>query len=345
MKKIKRILISRTDNLGDVVLTFPMIGLLKRKYPDIQIYFLGKTYTKDLIELNNNLREFLNYDEITNKSTEEAVDFLKSFGFDAIIHVYPRKEIAFLAKKAQIRYRIGTSHRWYHWFTCNKLIHFSRKKSELHEAQLNIKLLKPLKIKKIPPLNELYNYYDLKRPELQDEEKIVEYYDKTLNIDSLVDKEKINLVFHPKSNGSAEEWGLDNFANLLDLLPEDKYKVFLTGTKAEGELLKEFSSLYADKLMDVTGIFNLKQFIYFLSKVDGIVAASTGPLHIAAALGKFAVGLYSPERPVFPQRWAPIGKNAFYVVNESCNVNEKENCVSTIPAERVYEIIKNYFKN
>ena len=344
MKKISRILISRTDNLGDVVLTFPMIGILKKYYPQLQIYFLGKTYTKDLIELNTNLRDFLNYDEISSMPEEKAVEELKSYGFDAIVHVFPRKDIAVLAKKAKIRYRIGTSHRWYHWFTCNKLVHFSRKRSDLHEAQLNIKLLKPLKIKEIPPVKELHKYYGLKKPALSEEEKKVVYYDKVLDIDSFIDKDKINLVLHPKSNGSAGEWGLENFGNLLEILPEDRYKVFLTGTKAEGELLKDFSSLYADKLTDVTGIFNLKQFIYFLSVTDGIVASSTGPLHIAAALGKFAVGLYSPERPVFPQRWAPIGKNAFYIVNDSCNVDEHDNCVSTIPAEKVYGLIKDNFK-
>ena len=340
MRKLKRILVSRTDNLGDVVLTFPMIGILKNKYPDAQIYFLGKTYTKPLADLNINISGFLNYDEIKEKSEEEAAEELKSYGFDAIIHVYPQKQIAKLAKKAKIPVRIGTSHRFYHWFTCNRLVNFSRKNSDLHEAQLNIKLLKPLKIKYIPPVDELYKYYGLKKPELTEDEKKVEYYDKVVDIDSFTDSNKINLVLHPKSNGSAEEWGLDNFGKFLELIPEDKIKVFLTGTKAEGELFKDFSNLYADKLTDVTGIFSLKQFIYFLYKTDGIVAASTGPLHIAAALGKFAVGLYSPKRPVFPKRWAPIGKNAYYIVDENC---EEDKCVSRIPAEKVYEKVKEFF--
>ena len=69
---------------------------------------------------------------------------------------------------------------------------------------------------------------------------------------------------------------------------------------------------------------NLDQLIGFIDKSDGILAASTGPLHIAAALSKNALGIYAPMRPIFPTRWAPIGKNAhFFVLNKNCNACKK----------------------
>lgn len=62
---------------------------------------------------------------------------------------------------------------------------------------------------------------------------------------------------------------------------------------------------------------NLKQFISFIAAADGLIAASTGPLHIAAALGKVALGIYPPIKPMHPPgRWAPLGKNASYLVLE-----------------------------
>ncbi len=342
-KNIKRILISRTDKLGDVVLTFPMIGYFKKFYPDTQVFFLGRSYTKPLIDLNINIRGFLNYDDIEKLPKEEQVTQIKSYGFDAVIHVYPVKQIARLCKDANIPTRIGTSHRLYHWFTCNKLVRFSRKKSNLHEAQLNIKLLKPFKIKAIPKVKELPQYYGLKQPYLPPEKKMIDYYNEKINIDDLLDNNRINLLIHPKSGGSAVEWGTKNFGALLDLLDENKYKLFLTGTKAEGEILKDFVSLYSDKLIDVAGVFTLEQFIYFISRTDGIVAASTGPLHIAAAFGKFALGLFAPNRPIHPQRWAPIGKNAFYVADNNCNKGP-DFCIKNITAEKVHEKIKSFFE-
>ena len=44
------IAISRTDSIGDVVLTLPVCVWLKKKFPDIKIIFFGSTYTKPVIE-------------------------------------------------------------------------------------------------------------------------------------------------------------------------------------------------------------------------------------------------------------------------------------------------------
>ena len=55
---------------------------------------------------------------------------------------------------------------------------------------------------------------------------------------------------------------------------------------------------------------NLEQFIAFIAQCDGLVANSTGPLHIAGALGKDALGIYSPRKSINPQRWKPLGAKA-----------------------------------
>ena len=74
------------------------------------------------------------------------------------------------------------------------------------------------------------------------------------------------------------------------------------------------------------------------------MAASTGPLHIAAALGKVAVGLYAPMHPIHPGRWAPIGEKAGYLVlNKMCNDCRKSmdcKCIRDIQPLQVIEKIK-----
>ena len=50
-----KILISRTDSIGDVILTLPMAGLIKKNYPDSVIFFLGRTYTKETIALSKHI--------------------------------------------------------------------------------------------------------------------------------------------------------------------------------------------------------------------------------------------------------------------------------------------------
>ncbi|HMX82594.1 MAG TPA: glycosyltransferase family 9 protein [Saprospiraceae bacterium] len=317
-----RIIISRTDSIGDVVLTLPLAGIIKEYFPEWHIIFLGRNYTREIVSLSEHVDEFVNWDD------HEAVKQLKA---DIIVHVFPVKEIAQWAKKQGISTRIGTTGRLYHWLYCNKLIRLSRKNSDLHEAQLNIKLLKPLGIETDYPLEKIPDYYGFTR--------IKPLAPKWLE---MLKGDRKNIILHPKSKGSAREWGLENFSRLIGLLPEIEYRIFISGTKEEGlqsaPLFKEHAHV-----IDLTGQMNLGEFASFIAEADALVAASTGPLHVAAALGKCAIGLYAPMRPIHPGRWAPLGRQASYLVmNRECNDCKKTldcRCIRDITPGQVSEIL------
>ena len=71
-----------------------------------------------------------------------------------------------------------------------------------------------------------------------------------------------------------------------------------------------------------------------------------GVLHLAAALGKFALGLYSPMKPIHPGRWMPIGKNANYLVVKKncsdCRRSKECKCVNEITVRQVKERLESY---
>jgi heptosyltransferase-3 len=310
INKHQHILISRVDAIGDVVLTLPLCGYLKSVYPNVKISFLGRTYTGPVIKTCAAVDHFINYDELKALPDQEQIFALKSENIDTIIHVYPQKAIASLAKRAGIKKRIGTTNRVFHWLTCNKLVKLSRKNSDLHEAQLNIALLKPLGIKRIPELNELPAFYDYKLTS-----KLPEQFAKLLRTD------KLNIILHPKSNGSGREWGLERFKELIDLLPANKFSIFISGSDKEGALLKDWLPTLPNHVIDMTGKFTLDQFIAFIARADGLVAAGTGPLHIAALTGIHALGLFPGIRPIFPGRWGPIGKQAEYIQSAADDIH------------------------
>jgi len=334
---VQKIILSRTDSIGDVVLTLPMAGKLKEIFPKSHIIFLGRDYTRDIVSLSIHIDEFVSWDEILKiDGSEKRAKALQEKGADAIVHVFPRKEIAKLAKRAGIKTRIGTSGRLYHFSTCNKLVWFSRKRSDLHEALLNFKLLKPLGLSNDGSLKEIEPYLGLNyKPRLSKE------------LRSLIDPARVNLILHPKSKGSAREWGLENFQQLIDLLNNRQYKIFITGTEPEGQLFRKHITFKRDYCIDVSGKMNLEQFIAFIDQTDGLVAASTGPLHIAAVLGKVAIGIYPPIKPMHPGRWAPIGTNAtFLVLDKSCNdcrVNGLCHCMTKIKPQKVQLILEDHF--
>ncbi len=337
--KMETVIISRTDGIGDVVLTLPMASILKDNGVK-KVIFIGKKYTRDIIATSESVDLFLDWDEI--EKSENPVSFLAKLQADAIVHVFPNKKIARLAAKAKIPVRIGTSHRIFHLVYCNKLVSFSRKNSDLHEAILNLNLLKPfisvssITKEMIPQLFRLAPDAQLSISEA--EAKIVH---------SFLDTTKINLILHPRSQGSAREWGLDNYSSLINLLESKNFNVIVTGTNKEAESMKEFLYLNDKKIINATGKISLAGFIHLINSADALVAASTGPLHIAAALGKVAIGLYAPMRPIFPTRWAPLGNRAhILVVDKKCNACKKGgacSCIQSLPAMDVVNILEGEF--
>ncbi len=304
MKKIpSNIIISRTDSIGDVVLTLPVAAILKKKFPGMKICFMGKRYTKPVIEACKYVDEFIDAEDLLNKKITVAGEDPQ-----AIIHVFPLPAIAKRAKQLRIPLRIGTTNRLYHWFNCNKLVKLSRKNSSLHEAQLNLALLRPFGITENFSLEEIAGLFGMENIEPLDE-----------NFAPLINAKKYNLILHPKSQGSAREWPLENFIQLIKILDPLRYNIFISGTEKERSALEPLFAQTYGLVTDITGKMNLKQFISFISQCDGLVANSTGPLHIASALGKDAFGIYAPLRHVHPGRWAPIGAKAkVFVVNRSC---------------------------
>jgi heptosyltransferase III len=302
-----RIIIARTDSIGDVMLTLPLCGLIKEHYPQVELVFIGRNYTREVIECCTHVSRFISYDDLVNRSFTEQCNELKSLHADVIVHVFPDSGLMKMAQRARIPKRIATGHRLSTWLYCNDKVFFSRKKSDEHESQLNCKLLAPIGISEIPELDNIPGYYGFKTSQIVATEK-------TLSLSAQFNSPKKKVILHPFSKGSAVEWGITNFKELSELLSPDKYEIFLTGTAAEGDKIKASGIVWGRHVHDISGELNLVEFIAFIDTCDVLVAASTGPLHIAAALGIRAIGLYTPQRPMHPGRWAPVGAGAIALV-------------------------------
>ncbi len=82
---MRKIILSRTDSIGDVVLSLPMAGILKEMFPTCRIMFLGRDYTRDIISLSDNIDEFVSWDSMSKSSnTDEKIDILRKTAADTI---------------------------------------------------------------------------------------------------------------------------------------------------------------------------------------------------------------------------------------------------------------------
>lgn len=299
------ILISRVDSIGDVVLTLPLCVWIKEHFPNCKLIFLGNTYTKPVISCLPQVDEIIEWKALQNLTVHEQINFIKQLNIDVCLHVFPKKEVAQLAKQARIKKRIGTSHRLFHWFTCNVRLNFSRKKSDLHESQLNFELLKPFGLTAIPTLENIATMMQsFKAPAV----------DLPNDIKQALQQNLPKVILHTKSQGSAVEWPLEKYTQLANLLLKNGYQVFYTGTEQEGDLIRN-SIPYHPNGMDTTGKMNLSQLINFISQCETLVACSTGPMHLSGILGLKTIGLFSSIKPIHPGRWSALGKKVTNLVS------------------------------
>ncbi len=326
----KRILISRTDSIGDVVLTLPMCVWIKKKFPTSTLIFLGDTYTKPILECVPEIDEIMEWSALQQMPEASKVDLLRAKKIDVFLHVYPRRELASLARKAKIETRVGTSHRAYHLLTCNERLNFSRKNSDFHESQLNFELLKPFGITELPSMdeiNELITAFQIPEVSLP------------ATIEEMLKNDLPKVILHPKSQGSAMEWPIEKYMELATILLSKGYAIYFTGTEADGVSFRSLMPKH-ENCFDTSGKMTLTELIVFISRGNQLVACSTGPLHLAGILGLKTIGLFSSKRPIHPGRWQPIGKDVHILVNEKENSTKKStHTMQEIAVDRVVSMV------
>jgi ADP-heptose:LPS heptosyltransferase len=327
---LSRILICRTDNIGDVVLTLPLAGYLKQSLPGVRVDFLVRAYAAPVVRCCRFVDRTLALED------QDPERLFKDTAYDTVIFAFPHRALGAAARRARVPNRVGTSHRLHHWINCNRLAHFSRVRSRLHEAQLNFALLKPLGIAHIPALAEIAPLYGLRAPQLP-------------AIDELAADSPFNLILHPKSNGNGREWPLARYAELAERLRDDPgIAIWVTGSRAEGELLeREARSLLASpNVRNLCGRFDLNGLTALIGAADGLIASGTGPLHMAAALGRPTLGLFPPIEPIDPARWGALGERAQSLAASqacaSCTGAGACTCMQAIGAAAVEDVVRQW---
>jgi ADP-heptose:LPS heptosyltransferase len=327
MPEPKKILISRTDAIGDVCLTLPVCQALEAAFPNCELTYLCRSYTRAVVACFEPIDQVLLLEELQQLGDQARNKMLVQY--DVVLHLFPNQIVAKWCKQARIPLRIGTAHRFFHLFTCNSRPRFSRKRSALHEAQLNFKLLAPLGITVIPTIMEINQKLNFKVSGLP--------FELVQNNWSKV------ILLHPKSNGSGVEYPIEKYVSLSESLVESGYQVYFTGTEKEGACFRAQIPVHPN-ISDATGKWDLQTFIYIISKAKALVACSTGPYHIAGLCGIRAVGLFASRKPIHPGRWAALGKGATALVFDPncqlCAEGRACTCVAEISIDHIADAIE-----
>jgi ADP-heptose:LPS heptosyltransferase len=329
------ILICRTDNIGDVVLTLPMVARLRQLNPKAKISFLCRAYAAPVVRYCTDVDEVIEVESIADSVT----DYLKKSDIDTVILAQPDQKLAVAAFRAGIRHRIGNARqKLYLLFYCNRRVRFSKGLSEDHEAQINFCFLRPYGDYTIPDRSELPALYHFDIPT-------------DAGIAQTLQPHAFNLILHTKSNGHGREWPIGHYQSLAQKLASDPgAHLWLTGSDKEGQWLEENAEelLRLPNVTNVCGTMTLAQLAVFIKQADGLIASGTGPLHLSAAIGQRTLGLFPPTRPMHPGRWAAIGaRSQNLAVDESCpdcrRIQEPTcDCMRRITPDTVYGIVKTW---
>lgn len=325
-QRFRNILVVRTDRIGDVILSLPMIPVLRSNFPDAKISMLVRAYTRELAEGQEGVWEVLCYDQ--SGSPRPFFSLLSEFRskrFDVSVVAFPRFRIALLLFLARIPVRIATGFRWYS-FLFNERIYEHRKTAAKHEAEYNLALLGPLGCE-IPKTI---------RPVLLTTEKDRSTAAAALKNLRLNGRRNI-VVLHPGSGGSARDWKPENFSALAVALERRGLIVVVTGGKGEEALVQEVVSGAGGKVWSLVGALSLMELAAFVRFARVFVSNSTGTLHIAAAVGTPVVAFYPPVLVASPQRWGPLtDKKAVFVPDRNrCQLCKGGECQSNVCMDQI----------
>jgi ADP-heptose:LPS heptosyltransferase len=284
----KKVVVSRTDRLGDVVLSLPVFASLKKCLPQTETIALVRKYTSEVALSSPYVDRAIVYEP--SESVFSTARKLRKLKADVILILFPRFKVAAAGILAGIPVRVGTAYRWYS-FLFNRRIHEHRKDSTKSEAAYNLALLAAIGCQR-RSLDITLNV---------DEEA-------GAHVDSFINKNCLSkfVIVHPGSGGSAVDWGSDKFREITKQITDlPGLNIVVTGTASERSLCRDVCEGIGNAI-NAAGQFTMLEFMALISRAELFISNSTGPLHLAAGVGTSLIGIYPNQKPMTPTRWAPL---------------------------------------
>lgn len=301
LENAHRICIFRTDRIGDMILTLPMVNALLQVNPTVEIHFIISKYTEPLLKNQPLIKSYYFIEEIIDENS-----FLISKEFDVAFFPRPKFDEVFSAFRARIPLRIGSAYRVYS-FLLNHRVKEHRKFGKKSEAEHNLNLISSItkqdyEIQLIPPV-----------------------VDRTIQKNI---KEKFNLpenfiIIHPGGGGSAPKLPLDKFIEISKMI-SSKYsrQIVVTGNKAETQLAEAICQ--STNSYNLSDKLSLTELIALIDLSDGVIANSTGIVHLAASLEKKILAFYPNSPQMNSIRWGPISTKKIILTPEYTQKQDRD---------------------
>jgi ADP-heptose:LPS heptosyltransferase len=291
--KHNRFLIVRPDRIGDVVLSTPIPREIKKVRPDSFIAVMVTDYTKDIYLNNPHVDEIIvapkQDEEISKKEFFSLARELRKKKFYYAFMLLPTSRINYLLFFAGIKKRIGVGHKFYQFITRTKSVNRHKYIPLRHEADYCLDMIRKIGI--LPESMDTEIFLSEK------EKEIVKGIKDKLSPDG-----KIIVGINSTSGNSAPNMEPSEYRYVIDNLLKLKNLTIVVTDLIPPSILDNIPGVHypcrGNKLRD--SIINI-------AALDVMISASTGPMHIAAALKIPTVSLFCPLTACSPRLWGPLG--------------------------------------
>ena len=302
-----KILVTRTDRLGDLVLSLPVFTYLHRVRPDWRLHAMVAPAAVPLVEHHPQVEAVWTWAaDGGSAADEDLIARLRGEGFDAALMLQYRRELARLLKRAGIGRRYGPWSKGSSWFLLNRGTWQARSRGKRHEMEYNLDLAWRLARDDrgaVPRPGG--DRDDEPRLHLSDGQREI---GRRFRADRAAGAAVVAFL-HPGSGGSALDWEPERFAGVANALASQPgWRVFLTGADGDRNMVRRVETYLDPQVESLLGKYPLRDFLGILAGGDLLIGPSTGPLHLAAALGLATVGLYPPVATMSPRRWGQQGR-------------------------------------
>lgn len=313
-----KILIIQTAFIGDVILTLPLVQVLKKEM-DCQIDFLCIPNSAVLVKNNKYIDNVIVYDKRNHdKGIGKLIRLsnrIRFHGYDIIISPHRSARSAFLAFRGKSEISVS--------FTNSALSFLYKERVDyiknLHEIQRNLKLLEPVGIK----INTII------KPELfapETDENVINILLKKFGIKN--DKKLVTIA--PGSVWMTKRFPPYKFIKVLDILTDVDCEIVLIGGKEDLEIckyIKEGTS--KQNVFNAAGKLTLTQSAELIRRSAVLVTNDSSPLHMGNSVGTKIIAIFGATIPEFG--FYPYGKDdKIFQINglkcRPCSIHGSNKC-------------------
>jgi heptosyltransferase-2 len=300
-----RILVVRSDRMGDLVLTIPSLRALRKAFPSARICVWVDSSTRDLVDGLPFIDEVLTENRLAGWAGYwRHVIALRRRQFDLAIVYHTKKRNNAACFLAGIPLRLGYKNNKF-GFLLNLPVRDERHLGGKHESEFCLDLLKRVGVEEgdltleVPVHSRAESWADA----LWEAHKL---------------KGRTVVALHPDASCSTRLWPVDSFAALAARLTRETPAVVLVvgsdnASRVAGRIIKAAGM----NAIDLTCRTTLAQLVSVLRRVRLLVSNDTGPVHVAAAAGTAVVSLFLRFQPgVNPERWRPLGAKSVLICNK-----------------------------